>query len=147
METVNSQQTQRVWQRLYAQTDQSATDETGPLICGEWETSAVCTLLARRCSGKFAPQLRQLARRSRSRWACLQGFVLLNTGKRPPHSHPDPAQTSAVRLLENCCREALRRVSLYRQCPSLPAPVADLLAQEQARDARLLLEILGNWER
>ena len=144
METVNSQQAQRVWQRVH--TPPAQTDDTARLIAGEWETAAACTLLARRTGGKFGPQLRQLARRSRSRWACLQGIALLHTGRRPPHSHPDTPGQSAAQVLGPCCRDALERAALYEQSAALPAPLAAHLAQEQTRDAKLLLELLGNWE-
>ena len=129
METVNSQQAQRVWQRVH--TPPAQTDDTARLIAGEWETAAACTLLARR---------------SRSRWACLQGIALLHTGRRPPHSHPDTPGQSAAQVLGQCCRDALERAALYEQSAALPAPLAAHLAQEQTRDAKLLLELLGNWE-
>ena len=116
METVNSQQAQRVWQRVH--TPPAQTDDTA----------------------------RQLARRSRSRWACLQGIALLHTGRRPPHSHPDTPGQSAAQVLSQCCRDALERAAHYEQSAALPAPLAAHLAQEQTRDAKLLLELLGNWE-
>ena len=59
METVNSQQVQRVWQRLQG-TAPASPDPLEPLINGEWEASSACLALARRTGGKFGPLLRQL---------------------------------------------------------------------------------------
>ena len=145
METVNSQQAQRVWQRVH----NTKPDESGDLsrlIAGEWETSAACLYLARRAGGKYTPILRQLAQNSRSRWACLQGRTLMETGKRPRHTHPAVPSGSPMEILTGCCRDAHDRIDQYSQYTGQLGYLAQLLAQEQARDCRMLLEILGNWE-
>jgi hypothetical protein len=146
METVNTQQAQRVWQRVHGtQPEDSTIDPLPRLIAGEWESAAACLYLARRTGGKYAPTLRQLAQHSRSRWACLQGRTLLDTGKRPRHTHPAALSGLPAEILTGCCRDAQERIAQYSQCTQL-GPLAPLLSQEQARDCRMLLEILGNWE-
>ena len=145
METVNSQQAQRVWQRVHAPKGEPFTEEIHRLSAGEWEASAACLALARRAGGKFAPALRLLAQNSRSRWACLQGLALLRSGKRPQHTHPARPEGSPFDILSQCCRDGLERIDLYSRSPELPGPLAATLAREQTNDCRALLEILGNW--
>lgn len=145
METVNPQQVQRVWQRLQgaAPEPSAALDR---LIREEWETSAACLALARRSGGRFGPILRQLAQHSRSRWACLQGCVLQQTGKHPRHAHPQPLSGSSREILQRCLDQSLERIRIYRQLPEPLTDIGQLLAREQAQDCRQMMELLGNWE-
>lgn len=147
METVNSEQAQRVWNRVRGTAPEKPEATLETLITEEWEASAAYLTLAKRTGGRHAPLLQQLARQSRSRWACLQGVNLLRTGKRPGHIHPGSPSGSSGEILHRCCSRAMDTIHLYAQLSSREnSPVLTLLAQEQTRDCRILLELLGNWK-
>ena len=146
MDTVNPEQAQRVWNRVHPGASEKPAPVLESLIAGEWEASAAYLVLAKRAGGRHAATLQQLARQSRSRWACLQGMALLHTGKRPVHTHPQSPTGSAGEILRRCCSRAMEGITLYDQIKSREnTPILALLAQEQARDCRVLLELLGNW--
>lgn len=146
METVNSEQAQRVWNRVRGTAPEKSAADLEPLIAEEWEASAAYLALAKRTEGRHTALLQQLARQSRSRWACLQGISLLRTGRRPGHIHPKSPAGSSGEILRRCCSRAMGTVELYGQlCSQESSPVFPLLAQEQTRDCRILLELLGNW--
>jgi len=146
MDTINPQQTQRVWQRVLGPTAEAPCPELEGLIALEWEASSAYPILNRRTGGRFSPVFQQLTRQSRSRWSCLQGMELLRTGKRPPHIHPHSPGGSGREILQLCCSRALEAMELYRKiCTARDSPILARLAQEQTADCRTLLELLGNW--
>lgn len=147
MDRIDPQQARQVWQRVQAgQSPEENEDALARLSAGEWEAAAMLELLARRTGGKYPTALRALAGHSRSRWACLQAMALLRDGKRLAHVHPDSTGAAAQELLRRCCENSLTRLHLYEAQTGRGGSVMMLLAQEQARDYRALLELLGNWQ-
>lgn len=142
MEAMDPQQARRVWQRVRGQEE---AEDLGLLIAGEWESTAMCLELARRGRGRFAPALERLAGNGRSRWACLQALALLRNGKRPRHTHPGSVGGTPREILTACYTAGLERYRQYCAGSEAYGPVMTTLAQEQLRDCRAMLELLGNW--
>ena len=145
MEHLHSEQARRVWNRVRSEPESGTLEG---LIALEWAMGAACPVLNRRMGGRCGPLLTLLARRSRSRWACLQGIAMLAEGRRPPHVHPSIPQGSAGELLRSMCAQAVETAGLYRQAAGEgdAGGVPAHLGQEQLRDCARLLELLGNWD-
>ena len=143
MEKYSSQMAQRVWNRVWSETEPPK-GEPGHLMMREAQALADYTKLQ-----KTYPEIKALAEDIRQHIACLRGIRYWKEGHRPAplamKPHGDPAEAA----LRRCYVQSLKTAGEYADLSEDPefGCIYSQLADTKRRHCRILLARIGNMDK
>jgi len=150
METYDTELEARVWERVRGETEEASRRwKLQPLATEELAGSAVYLMLSRQMQGREKALLRQLFEEERAHAECLKGMHWLVTGTPMSLRTVPPAAELPEQALRKCYARTLRQWKAYDSRKEDPeyGPVFRLLAEEEQKHCRMLLELTGSMKR
>lgn len=143
MEKYDPRMAQRVWNRVWAETEPPK-GEPGHLMMCEAQALADYTKLQR-----HFPGLKALAEDIGHHIACLRGMRYLKEGRRPDPIFAKPREELADTALRRCYVQSLKTAGEYASLSGDPefGCIYAQLADAKRRHCRVLLEVLGRTEK